>query len=615
MKNVCVASWRFCAYGVGCLVLGWSCKPSGSASRGQRAEVAAAAEESAAKCSPTALSSGSIPTEKDTAVATVDLQEQAGEDPLAGQAGPKQLQLADPCASVPGTGSLGAGEDSGSPYAYGREELQQLPLYKLQYMELDLAQRRRSDLARLTLFDQIATGLCQKLLTRRAHCISAKPIYDYRVDTISCFYDQDSRGDFAASCMEQADQKPQSSAEEVVFTTETCTLARVAPRVEVVVTGAGSEDLVLVVNDAYVSKPFAPGTKAIQVQFQPKQGATDVRPIDWNDVYDLTLRRAAAGGTLPLETARIDLKVDGMEVVQGRRLEKHSKLSGAYVFGFHPRVLREAHPSCEVDALHIAEFKAQKRAAVEGAAAQENLQSYIQATRKLDPQHAVEEVEAEKARVVEQIEAYKFALQENKQYLTAKRNQIAQLEAPLVESTLQGCHASAAIESLRIQFHGTAAAPELVDPKARVKYYPDVGVPNTYQLDLGVVTVETELAKLLDKGYVYPGALDAVTIGSFDRLKVRKVATQFINDPFPCKDGSGFIANIEKLVYDPTCYKVSEADVFTLSGVTVWMNELVVYDNTQLAHKFDRDEDLWLTHPMGNPAWQQLMQRRDCASD
>ena len=61
-------------------------------------------------------------------------------------------------------------------------------------------------------------------------------------------------------------------------------------------------------------------------------------------------------------------------------------------------------------------------------------------------------------------------------------------------------------------------------------------------------------------------------------------------------------------------YNVSEKNIFNITGITIMANDLVVYDNRDLAITFDRKHELSWEDPFfeQNQKWLEMLQNDDC---
>ncbi|MBP6217364.1 MAG: hypothetical protein KA436_02115 [Oligoflexales bacterium] len=367
---------------------------------------------------------------------------------------------------------------------------------------------------------------------------------------------------------------------------------------------AASGDFILEVQGGkdqgiYLSSTFKKGVEA-DISFKPlvAQSAKSVAP-QFRNLTVISIKKQD-GSALPNKNSmRLVLKmgdsvlIDGIGLVPSEATE--AQKDKKYIYPLSKIVNLAESEACLVTADEV-----------------DNLKNAIRTdVRNKKGPATVSNFSGQKNALIINITKIKKKISDRQAGLEDARNRLLKLTAELTPDSLFGCYANQPIQTLRIELDGRPLparnlAKSFKDP------FSSTGNPLDSKIELGSA-VSVNINSLQHVGGYWEGPVPNTLISNIEYLKITKGGIGYRSDQ-TCTS---------QLILAETCsYKVQEENMYSLTGITVKVNGIIIYSNKNLDLIFGDDQNqykdprsimTWSAPTFrSNENWVKLMQRTDC---
>lgn len=478
-----------------------------------------------------------------------------------------------------------SGEDCNASGSSGYESM---PIGELTLLEQE---RKNQDLAEedeLFLLDAINNEFCRKLEEKRQNCPAIKRL----------IFDPSER---SLKCDGQS------------------TTVDTAPKIEVTIPNTKSGSFVLVANDLYRSSPFSSGTS--EITFSSESGGELQAPA-FIKVYKLVLRSYNdANELLPLpsiDAFNVRITIDGKELLDDYAGFSEDTLlreaNTEYSIPVNDIINLRKSTTCLVDQNQINAIRTQITQVV--TADQVNARKEDYKRSKAELEENIANPTESRGRLIDSIYKHEASIEYRFPLLEAERNRQFKLASELKTDVQIGCQFGQPINSFELELEGSMNDNVFlgVEEYERPDDIQD-GTAQELLFDFGGVTFTVDFSTQNIFGIRYPlekDVSDQAIIGELDRIYIRKKATTFSILEESCNKNGGIGGQIEKLVYDKTCYRTHENGVFAIDSITIYVNGLKAFSRSGLGISLNREQKKWDTVLQSNEKWVQLMLDDTC---
>lgn len=207
----------------------------------------------------------------------------------------------------------------------------------------------------------------------------------------------------------------------------------------------------------------------------------------------------------------------------------------------------------------------------------------------------------------EALNTLKQEIAARREVLERERDRVGKLSFELQGDTAAGCMANQRIEKFEILVQGTHLGPSAkFDSK---DHMPPSGSPAQIRMLYGDALAQTVSDEEAAPVFRNDGRLIST---EFNASRIADI--QFVKI---IKGGIGFISNricVSQFIFFTSChYENNEVNRYRLDGVTLKVNDEVLYKKDAISHTFEGDKREWTDMNISlNPEFLRLMARTDC---
>lgn len=477
----------------------------------------------------------------------------------------------------------GAGNDGNeSSTAVNVDDLETMPLGELMLLKQERSQQDQSEQGELELLDAINGRLCEKLEDKRKNCPAIKRlIYDPYANPLKCSKEAD-----AGKTL-----------------------------IEVTIPAGKPGSFVLIANDLYTSSAFSSGTTTIT--FTDKGG--DLLAPQFIKIHKLVLRTEGEtpAPLPPTEGFFVKITVDGNdlldELVRPSEDAELARQGTEYSISVKDIISLRKSSVCMVNHQQIEQLKLNIRNTITQDQALEMKDQFLRDSIKIDE---VGDPDVKRKEVISELTALRSKIAARFNVLEGERNRQFKLANELKTDIHMGCHFRKPINSFEIELEGSINDRVFLGKQDQKK--PDRifdGGSHEILFDFGAVKFSVDFSKtnIFGVRHVYEKDVsDESLVGSLDRIMVRKKGVTYDNVLTPCRTSGGIFGSLEKVFWDESCYDVYEQGVFTISAITIYVNQKKAFTKGDLGVKLSRENYKFSEDLQSNEQWVKLMLDEDC---
>lgn len=479
---------------------------------------------------------------------------------------------------APGTGADGSESSSG----VNVDDLETMPLGELMLLKQERAQQDQSEQGELELLDAINGRLCEKLEDKRKNCPAIKRlIHDPYANPLKCSANED--------------------------TGKTL--------IEVTIPAGKPGSFVLIANDLYTSSAFSSGTTTIT--FTDKGG--DLMAPQFIKIHKLVLRTEGEtpAPLPPSEGFFVKITVDGDdlldELVRPSEDAELARQGTEYSISVKDIINLRKSSVCMINHQQIEELKLNIRNTITQDQALQMKDQFLRDSIKIDE---VGDPDVKRKEVIAELTALRSKISARFNVLEGERNRQFKLANELKTDIHMGCHFRKPINSFEIELEGSINDRVYLGKQDQKK--PDRifdGGTHEILFDFGAVKFSLDFSKtnIFGVRHVYEKDVsDESLVGSLDRIMIRKKGVTYDNVMTPCRTSGGIFGSLEKVFWDESCYDVYEQGIFTISALTIYVNQKKAFSKGDLGVKLSRENYKFSEDLQSNEQWVKLMLDEDC---
>lgn len=424
-------------------------------------------------------------------------------------------------------------------------------------------------------FKSLNTFLCLRLKLYREECLINTPVVPSGTET-------------SLQCHE-TDEEPSRVQKEISVSLSTTT-------------GLNTE-LYFVANSTYESTPFGEGTSVIQ--FNSTSGTSTLAP-SFRELESLIIRPSNSGATLPsYSTISLTVLIDGSPIISGGILPAANAEEEGSEYRINLKQILETSQSslCSISGEQIAEVT-------------ETAKAYTTANK---PSFTPFSNQEESLDVASKITLVESRIASSESELNVERTRYSDFLSEMQTTEYAGCRLSQDLTKISIRIYGNIEAQDVIKYNSTEPMSFSNQSTDCMNLHINLGTglswdVDQSTQGLL--GSTAPEFIPEITgqgltMGNMNKVYLKRSGVCIDNQQVAVSKGlfEGIFGGGNDYNYN-----VFEENIFSITGITITANDLIVYDNRTLDITFSREYELTWEDPLfeQNQKWIEMLQNEEC---